>query len=135
MTNLIVSSAIHAAPLLLAGILALTFAAPAYANNLACKDYPIITPDTAPVDRVGYNPGGTNGNLKGTAYTVAAFCPAAAAAGTCTGESLSEKVQGYQYDYVTYDGNVDDIERHKNGIKIGNTFIPLTNYIPGACGS
>jgi hypothetical protein len=26
----------------------------------------------------------------GTAYTVATFCPAGAAAGTCTGESLSE---------------------------------------------
>jgi hypothetical protein len=129
MTSLI----LHTAPLLLAGILALTFSAPAYANNLACKDYPIITPDTAPVNRVGYNPGGTNGNLKGTAYTVAAFCPAAAAAGTCTGESLSEKVQGYQYDYVTYDGNVDDIERHKLGIKIGQLFIPTTGYIPGAC--
>jgi hypothetical protein len=133
MTNLIVSSAIHVAPMLLAGILALTFATPSYANNLACKDYPIITPDNAPVNRVGYNPGGTNGNLKGTTYTMATFCPAAAAAGTCTGESLSEKVQGYNYDYVTLDGNVDDIERHKLGIKIGPVFIPTTGYIPGAC--
>jgi hypothetical protein len=133
MTNLIVSSALHVAPLLLAGILALTFAAPAYANNLACKDYPIITPDTAQVDHSRIDKSGVS-NLNGTAWTKMAYCPAGAAANnTCTGETLSERVPTTQYDWTTYDGNVDDIERHRNGIKIGNTFIPLTGYIPGAC--
>jgi hypothetical protein len=99
--------------------------APAFA---ACKNYPIVTPDDAPVTRIG---GGSNANLNGTAYTKATFCPAAAAAGTCTGESLSEKVNTHAY--VTFDGVVADIERHRNGLQIGPVFIPTTGYIPGAC--
>ncbi len=133
MTNLIVSSALHVAPFLLAGIVALTFATPA-AANFACKDYPIITPDSAAVDHTRIDKSGVS-NLNGTAWTKMAYCPTAAAKDTCTGETLSERVPTTQFDWTTYDGNVDDIERHKNGIKIGNTFIPLTNYIPGACGA
>lgn len=111
---------------------ALTAAAtPAFA--LTCKTYTTVTPDTAPVNRVGYNPGGSNANLKGTAYTIATFCPAAAAAGTCTGESLSEKVAGANYAYVTLDGTVADIYQHRNGIQVGPVFIPLTPLLPNAC--
>jgi hypothetical protein len=43
------------------------------------------------------------GSLPGTAYTKAAFCPVAAAAGTCTGESLSEPVAGLIYADRTVD--------------------------------
>lgn len=39
----------------------------------------------------------TGGSLPGTAYTKATFCPKSAAAGTCTGESLSEPVAGPIY--------------------------------------
>lgn len=108
--------------------------APAFA---ACVNYPIITPDTAPVNREKAVKAGSNANLGGTAYTKATFCPKAAAAGTCTGESLSEKVDSHVVYYVTLDGVVADIERHKNGFYIPlpgpDLFVPTTGYIPGAC--
>lgn len=102
---------------------------PAFA---ACANFPIITPNTAPVDRPGMASTGAP-RLNGTAYTVATFCPAKAAAGTCTGESLSERVAAIATNTVTYDGDVADILRHRNGIQIGPVFIPLTGYLPGAC--
>jgi hypothetical protein len=43
------------------------------------------------------------GSLPGTAYTKATFCPVGAAAGTCTGESLSEPVAGPIYADRTVD--------------------------------
>jgi hypothetical protein len=133
MTSLI----LHTAPLLLAGILALTFAAPSYANNLACKDYPIITPDNAPVSRV--NTAGSNANQGYGGIPGQFGCPIKAAPGTCVdaNESLSEKVNSHGY--TTWDGLVADIERHKLGINIDPpgpkppVFIPVTGYIPGAC--
>lgn len=61
MTNLIVSSALHVAPFLLAGILALTFAAPAYAS-VTCEtrvnDIPdIVVPGASGVKFVGSTAG------------------------------------------------------------------------------
>lgn len=97
-----------------------------------CKNFPIVTPDVAPVNRTKVEASGVS-NLGGTAYTKAAFCPVAAAPGTCTGESLSERVGSILTAYVTYDGDVPDIERHRNGIQVGPIFIPLTGFIPGAC--
>lgn len=117
----------------LLAVVALT--APAFA---ACQNYPIVTPDNAPVSRVAF--GASNGNLGGTAYTKATFCPRIHAAGTCTGESLSEKVNSHGY--VTLDGLVADIERHRNGFNspiaipflgVVAGFNPTTGYIPGAC--
>jgi hypothetical protein len=124
----------HLKTLLAAVAAVLALSGPALA---ACVNYPIITPDTAPVNRLGVTTGGSNANLGGTAYTKATFCPAKAAAGTCTGESLSEKVATAQYAYVTLDGIVADIERHKNGFYIPlpgpDLFVPTTGYLPGAC--
>lgn len=125
--------------LLTLSILALAaLTAPAFA---ACQNYPIVTADNAPVDRTKVVASGVS-NLGGTAYTKATFCPEAAAAGTCTGESLSERVNSTAIPYVTLDGVVADIERHRNGfnspvaipflgVVVG--FNPTTGYIPGAC--
>lgn len=118
-----------------ASILAMVaMTAPAFA---ACQNYPIVTPDNAPVSRTETVNAGSNASLGGTAYTKATFCPVAAAAGTCTGESLSEKVNSYVRAYVTLDGVVADIERHRNGFFIPlpgpDLFVPTTGYIPGAC--
>jgi hypothetical protein len=137
MSNLIVSSALHVAPFLLAGILALTMATPASATGLSCKDYPIITPDNAPVSRV--NTASSNANQGYGGIPGQFGCPIKAAPGTCVdaNESLSEKVNSHGY--TTWDGLVADIERHKLGINIdppGPTppvFIPVTGYISGAC--
>lgn len=110
------------------------------ASFAACVNYPIVTPDNAPVYGAKAFPNaGSNANLGGTAYTKATFCPKAAAPGTCTGESLSEKVQGNvdpNFFFGNY-GNVPDIERHKNGFYIPlpgpDLFVPTTGYLPGAC--
>jgi hypothetical protein len=126
-------------PALILATVAMT--APAFA---ACKNFPIVTPDNAPVygqvtrtEVVGQTSGGPDHN--GTAYTKATFCPAAAAPDTCTGESLSTFVAGPVYGPVTTteivanNGDVPDIERHRNGLQIGPVFVPLTGYIAGAC--
>lgn len=117
------------------------FSAPAFA---ACKEYVTVTPDNAPVygpvtrtDVIGQSSGGPDHN--GTAYTKATFCPKAAAAGTCTGESLSTFVVGPIYGPVTKTellgnfGNVPDVVQHRNGIQIGPIFIPTTPLLAGAC--
>ena len=108
------------------------------ASFAACVNYPIITPDNAPVNRsevVGVAGGG--GGAAATAYTIATFCPVKAAKGTCTGQSLSEKVSNHVRYFTTLDGVVADIERHKNGFYIPlpgpDLFIPTTGYLPGAC--
>lgn len=105
---------------------------PAFA---ACKEYVTVTPDTAPNVRsvvIGQTSGGPDHN--GTAYTKATFCPVKAAAGTCTGESLSTFVAGPVYGPKTFlDGDVPDITQHRNGLQIGPVFVPLTGYLPGAC--
>jgi hypothetical protein len=110
-------------------IAALLVSAPAFA---ACKTYP--TPDNAPVyGAKAFPDAGSNANLGGTAYTKATFCPAAAAAGTCTGESLSEKVKG-NVDPNFFFGNIGNVpDNHKNGFYIGPVFIPTSPLLPGAC--
>lgn len=103
---------------------------------LDCKNFPVITPDNAPVYGAKVNPNaGSNASLGGTAYTKATFCPAAAAPGTCTGESLSEKVQGNVDPNFFFGniGNVPDTERHRLGLQVGPVFVPLTGFIAGAC--
>jgi hypothetical protein len=116
--------------ILIAAAALLMASAPAYA--ITCYERPVITADNAPVNREKIVAAGSNGNLGGTAYTKATFCPAAAAAGTCTGESLSEKVNNYLLQYVTYDGNVPDTEEYRKGIFIGPIFIG-TPWKPGSC--
>lgn len=103
--------------------------APAFA---ACKDFPIVTADTAAVNRTAVVKS-TASSLGGTAYTKATFCPKASAAGTCTGETLVGSAGDALVKFVTFDGTVADIERHRNGLQIGPVFIPLTGFIPGAC--
>lgn len=107
--------------------------APALAT--ACKDYPIVTPDNAarPYSAIVKAGSATSNGYSGIPGEFG--CPIKAAVGTCPDRnaSLSNKVDSYLGQYVAYDGKVDDIERHKLGIKLGNTFIPLTNYIPGSC--
>lgn len=74
---------------LLASLASIAMASPVFA---ACENVLITeTPNVAPVYGDKFIAGGGN-SLNGTAYTVATFCPAAAAAGTCTGESLSTRV-------------------------------------------
>lgn len=115
--------------------LATTFASSAFALG-ACQNYVTVTPDTAAVDRIGINKANAYpGN--GTPYTVATFCPKAAAAGTCTGEGLVLSQGDGSFRYVTHDGIVADITQHKNGILIPlpgpDLFVPLTPLLPGAC--
>jgi hypothetical protein len=116
--------------IILAAAALLMASAPAYAIN--CYERTIVTPDNAPVNRASYtlgNPGGNNG----TAYTKAAFCPKAAAADTCTGESLSELNRGgAMTKYVTLDGVVADIEEFRKGIQLGPIFIG-TPWTAGSC--
>jgi hypothetical protein len=111
-------------------------ASPAFAN-LDCKNFPIVTPDNAPVARV--NSAGSNANQGYNGIPGQNGCPIKAAVGTCVdaNESLSEKVNSHGY--TTWDGLVADIERHRLGLTIdppGPTppvFLPVTGYIPGAC--
>jgi hypothetical protein len=121
---------LHALPLALAAMLALVIATPASATD--CKTYTTVTPDNAAVAHSKQVLTGAAAH-NGTAYTKAAFCPVGAAAGTCTGESLSEPVGSHIEGWTTYDGNVPDINQHRNGLQIGNLFIPLTPLLPGAC--
>ncbi len=111
---------------------ALTLVAFTSASFAACKEYVTVTPDNAPVQRSLMV--GTGGNSQnGDAYSVATFCPKAAAAGTCTGKTLSEAVSTSLTKFVTLDGVVADITQHRNGIQIGPVFIPTTGLLPDAC--
>lgn len=100
--------------------------------SLGCKTYTQVTPDVAPVNRTGVKSTGVAAH-NGTAQTIADFCPTAAAAGTCTGQSLSEPVTTNTYTYVTLDGDVPDIDWHRYGFYIKGHFIPVTKYKSGAC--
>jgi hypothetical protein len=98
----------------LASVAALAMANSALAGGLdRCQDLPdFVTADNASNPKVtGYtNPGG----LDGTQTTVAMYCPSGAAAGTCTGESLSEQVPG-PIVVDRFDGIVADILQHQTG--------------------
>ena len=116
------------------------------ASFAACVNYPIVTPDNAPVyGAKTIATSGSNANLNGTAWTKATYCPrklvASGVEGICTGETLSEKVASGNYVDPNFFfgniGNVPDIERHKNGFYIPlpgpDLFVPTTGYLPGAC--
>lgn len=132
----------------LLAVVALT--APAFA---ACQNYPIVTPDDAPVNRVAFGGSDSNGAIDargarhGTCNPKAADFDAAAKRNRPGGfcdyaanlKSQSDKVSTHAY--VTLDGVVADILRHRDGIaipaipalNIPATFIPTTGYLPGAC--
>lgn len=138
-------------------VLALSaLASPAMA---ACKDYPIVTPDNAPVNRIGTKPGADPGWTKfGNMASTLRVCTdpnsthpfreALLRNGACdpNGDelvSLAQPVTGtVEFVYVTLDGDVPDIERHRLGFnspiaipKLGvvKGFNPVGPYIPGAC--
>jgi len=105
----------------------LAVASPAFAI-FGCKEYVAVTPDNAAVARTRIDAAGV-ASLGGTDYTKATFCPAAAAAGTCTGESLSGRVPVTKIDYTTFDGQVPDIYTHRQTI----LNIPFGPVLAGAC--
>lgn len=84
--------------------------APSFAF-VGCVTIPTL--DNAPVDRIGYNPGGRNGSHGYTGVPGQNGCPIKAAVGTCVtaNASLSEPVAGANYPYVTNDGVVPDNHR------------------------
>lgn len=111
---------------------AVTMAASPAMATTKCYDWVSkVNPDTAPVHRSRVESSG--GNLNGTAYTKATFCPVAAAAGTCTGESLSERVSSTLIKYVTYDGVVPDDYKHIHYIQWKKLIIPVSKIHDNAC--
>lgn len=129
--------------------------APAFA---ACQNYPIITPDNAPVSRTQVVTGGGagNGSLDPRGPRLSSACQSGSThpwaegmqreGGACDRmanlKSLSEKAPEHVRAYVTLDGVVADIARHRDGfnspiaipllgVVVG--FNPTTGYIPGAC--
>ena len=96
-----------------AAVVATLFASPAMASWSCNDNFYRVTKDDAPVHREKIVSSG--GSLNGTAYTKATFCPVAAAAGTCTGESLSERVGSTLIKYITFDGNVPDVQQYQYG--------------------
>ena len=118
--------------------IAVTMAASPAMATVVCKHWVSKdNPDTAPVNRSRVEASG--GSLNGTAYTKATFCPTTAAAGTCTGESISERVSSTLIPYVTFDGYVPDDYKRRYGINVPATkwtnafFLPLTKAKDGAC--
>ena len=148
----------HIRSLILASVALTALAGNAFAAGI-CQSQSIPVPPTiidggtaqqdvlGPVTRnvpVGTSAAGPAHN--GTAYTVATFCPAAAAAGTCTGESLSEFVAGIVYGDVTTVEKVGEVTvdlpdtviqnppqpQYRIGVQVGPKWIG-TNWTNGTC--
>lgn len=140
--------------------LALALSTPGAYAALGCRDLPtIVTPDNAPVSRVGQGaatgPSGSSASGGSNYSSLLALCQnpdhpwyaSRTASGACTrtGSELMTMVGTVSASptvkYTTYDGDVPDIYSHRNGFVIPPTkwtpeiFIPTTGPLPGSCSS
>jgi hypothetical protein len=104
--------------LILAAAASIALASPAFA---LCQQQTVATPNNASNPQSKIQSAG--GSLGGTAYTKATFCPAAAAAGTCTGESLAEKSPSVLIAFNNFDGDVPDYTQRRIGVQVGPIWI------------
>lgn len=130
----------------------LTMAVSPAMATFSCQEKVIPTKDDAPVNRTSYRNGGggNNDDLRpgdtrlGNCATIAADSPLNRPNGYCEwARNLSSLAKSVTYTevikYVTFDGDVPDIYKHRYGIDVPANkwtpafFLPLTKYKDGAC--